>query len=132
MAATVVIEGLHELLAQLDGLKTDGVAGDIADAVEVAARAVRDTIREEAPQGPTGNLKRSLEYGVYKKRQGEPIAGFAQVNHKIAPHSHWVEFGARGGDMPRNPFFRRGWNKSKGAAEKIVTDGISAAIDKAL
>lgn len=132
MAKTVVIDGLEELLAQLDGLKSDGIAGDVADAVETAVKSTAETIRSEAPLGATGNLRRSITSGVYKKSEGKPIAGFVTVDYGIGPHAHLVEFGARGGDMPRNPFFSRGWRKSRGPAESIVVDGVKSAIEKAL
>jgi HK97 gp10 family phage protein len=133
------IQGLDELLAQLENLKTDNIAKHIVGGVEEAAKKVADTIRNEAPQGPTGNLKRAVQYGVYKKRQGKSISAWVRmsVKHKknatgIAPHAHLVEFGARGGKMPANPFFSRGWKMARGGAEDKVSSTIQSAIYQAI
>lgn len=126
------IKGLDELLAQLENLKTDNIASDIADGVEAAAKKTADTIENEAPDGPTGNLKKAVEYGVYKKRKGKGITAFVRVNRKIAPHLHWIEFGNRGGKQKANPFFSRGWKMARGGAEDKVSSTIQSAIARAI
>lgn len=126
------IEGLDELLAQLDGLQTEAIAGSIADGIEAGAKRAADIIEQEAPRGPSGNLKRAVQYGVFKQRAGKPVAGFVRVDRKIAPHLHLVEFGARGGNMPDNPFFSRGWRKSRTGVESELIGSVQAAIDKAI
>jgi len=126
------IEGLDELLAQVGGLQTEAIAGSIADSIEAGAKRTADVIKQEAPLGPTGNLKRAVEYGVFKRRNRKPIAGFVRVNRKIAPHLHWLEFGARGGNMPANPFFSRGWRKSRTGVESELIGSVQSAIDKAI
>ena len=131
-----IIVGLPELLAQMQNIRSSGSNGiyarEMAKTVDGASKAVADIVEQEAPRGPTGNLKKSVEYGVFKKRAGKPIAGFVRIEHAIAPHAHLVEFGARGGSMPANPFFSRGVRKGRTIAESMIEDGNSAAIDKAI
>jgi hypothetical protein len=104
-------------------------AGDISESILAEADSMRDTIKSEAPQGPTGNLKKSVQSGLFKARQGKPIAGFVRVNRRTAPHAHLVEFGARSGRMPSNSFFARGVAKSKGPVLDKISDKIAKAID---
>lgn len=140
--ANVHIEGLDALLKQLDGLTTKGVANDIGDAVRAAADVVRDAIKAEAPKPgdgahpySTGELRDAIVSGGFKKRAGKPIAAFARVDGKKTKPSNvgaLVEFGSHGGKQKPNPFFSRGWAKSKGQAESIVSDGVKTAIDKAI
>ena len=125
---SVQIIGMAEVLKAFDELKT-GVPDSAGDGVNAVAKAAAEVIRAEAPQGPTGNLKKSIESGGYKKKQGKPVAAFVRVNRKKAPHAHLVEFGARAGAMPANPFFARGSAKVKGAALGKVEDAVSSAID---
>lgn len=127
---SVALIGIGAVLESMNALKSDGLKAGIADGIKKAADSVRDAIEAEAPKGPTGNLKRSVQSGMFKKRSGKPIAGFVRVNGKIAPHAHLVEFGARGGAMPANPFFSRGYAKSKDSALQAVEDALRSAIDK--
>lgn len=127
---SVALIGIGAVLESMNALKSSDLKSGVADGIKKAAESVRDVIEAEAPKGPTGNLKRSVEAGMFKKRSGKPIAGFVRVNAKTAPHAHLVEFGARGGAMPANPFFSRGYAKSKDQALQAVEDALGSAIDK--
>lgn len=100
--------GADALLQTFEALKPENIAKELVKDSREVAKEVADRVRAEAPQGPTGNLKRAVEWGTFKKREGQPIMSFVRINrNKKGFHAHWVEFGARGGQMPANPFFRR-------------------------
>lgn len=126
----IVVEGLDDLVKQLDGLKN--VEEKLELGREKAAEIVRAAIEAEAPLGPTGNLKRSIQVNPGTLTKRPKNITFVATNYKIAPHSHLVEFGARGGNMPKNPFFSRGYRKSRGAAADALAAAVQPAIDKSI
>ena len=129
----VTVVGLPQLLQQFEHLSMEvGGSRTIHDATMQAARQVAKRVRAEAPRGPTGNLRRSIQSGGYKRRMGKPIAAFVRANRRIAPHLHLVHFGARGGQMPSNPFFDRGVLAMRSTIPGIIAKGAGAAIDKAI
>jgi HK97 gp10 family phage protein len=125
-----VVEGLDELLKQLTGLQNIDVSG----AVEEAAKTVRDSIRAEAPVD-TGSLRDSITQRVGKSNA---IVLYDKSLEKRLPNGKTVasnkavlvEFGSR--NKAPNPFFSRGFRKAKGNAEAALTNGIKAALEKAL
>lgn len=129
---SIQLIGLAEVLRTFTEMKKAATSAKMHAGVIQAAERIAGTIRSEAPRGPTGNLKRSIEFGGFKPRQGKPVAAFVRVNAKIAPHAHLVEFGARGGAMPANPFFTRGFNSARESAMRIVQEKAGQAIDVAL
>ena len=122
---------LNGTIRLLDDIHVSG-AKPIVKATRDAAFALRDHIRAGTPKGPTGNLRKGVQAGTFKRRFGKPIMSFVRVNRRIVPHAHLVEFGARAGKMPANPFFRRGAASGAQSALDAVVDGASKAIDVAL
>ena len=122
------IDGLKQLERNLGKLK-DRVTSRQALAIALAAaKPVADKVRAEAPQGPTGNLKRSVEASAFKPRIDKPTAAFVRVSHSIAPHAHLVEFGTSHSEA--NPFFKRGVRRSRRAARKTLLAGFKAIVEK--
>lgn len=121
--------GSAALLKTFDDLRPANIDKELVKDSRRIARGVRDRVRAEAPRGPTGNLRRGVEDGTFKKRPGKPPMSFVRVSRRIAPHAHLVEFGARGGQMPANPFFRRATSgdgpldEMENAAGKVI-DGV--------
>jgi HK97 gp10 family phage protein len=124
------LEGADKLTAQLKWL-SQSVGGQIQANLDPAKELVENAIRTEAPQGPTGNLKRSVKSGGYKKRAGKPYAVFVTVDRKVAPHAHLVEFGSSRGQAA-NPFFARGVAKSKGRAGLLIAEAVQKAIPRSI
>lgn len=135
MTGTVKLEGFRELeqaLAQIE--KTATAKAVMRRALKTAARPVADLAAALAPEGPTGNLKRSISISTkLSKRQQQAnrrlqAEGKAAVEMFLGPdykqagnHAHLVEFGTkphrnRGqfagtqhpGTAPR-PFLRPAW-----------------------
>ena len=61
--------------------------------LERKAEVVRRAIRDAAPLGPTGNLKRSIIARVMPVLHDYPLIAIVAVDHRIAPHAHFLEFG---------------------------------------
>lgn len=125
---SVQIIGLEDVLKSLGDL-ADDIPSSAGDGARAAAEAAKVVIQNEAPRR-TGKLRESIVAGGFKKKQGKPVAAFVRVDRKKAPHAHLVEFGARAGAMPANPFFARGVAKVKGGAIDDVEAEINAAIDR--
>ena len=130
MAKDITIEGLDELRRQLKGLGVD-MRSNLGPALARAGRAVKAAIKSEAPVR-SGKLKQSIKINpsrLNKRRKGTTIVA---VDYDVAPHAHTVEFGARGGAMPANPFFTRGFLKSKDAALAEIESGAKKAVDESI
>lgn len=125
--------GMAGLVAGLNALGSIGEnSKSIREGHRRAATVIWKRVKAEAPQGPTGNLKRGVQSGTFKFRAGQPSESFVQMSSKIAPHAVLVEFGARGGRMPANPFFRRGVQSSAQEAFDAMVSGVGQAVDEAV
>ena len=150
MQQGVHIEGMEELENKLKKISQDLQGKYVTEKFMPAAQYAADQIRARAPQGPTGNLKRSI---VAKKLEPKQFTAtvITAIDRKIAPHAHLVEFGtsarfvkkksvmvSKGGDffgtevapMPARPFFRPGWDAVKGKVEDMIKHGIKEIVEK--
>lgn len=123
------VEGVEELIKQLGGLKQLGAA--MAPARMAAAEYVQGILKQEAPVDD-GDLRDGIEINPSVLSKRGKNTTLVAANHRKAPHAHLVEFGARGGQMPANPFFSRGYLKSRGGAQGILAAGAKAAADRAI
>lgn len=122
--------GLARVLGTLKAVGKLGESKDVVAGHREAAKGLAGRIKTEAPQGPTGNLKRGVEFGTFKDRPGKPSASFVRMNAKIAPHALLVENGTV--KSRPNPFFRRGVRAGGPAALAQAADASLKAIDNAL
>jgi len=126
----IEVIGAAELQKQLKGLVF--VSEYLGPAKQKAARIVKSTIRAEAPVDD-GELRDSIKINPKKlRKRGRGNVLVAAEYSSTMKHAHLVEFGARGGEMPANPFFSRGYAKSRGEALAAIEAGVQAAIDKAI
>ena len=143
------LEGADKLtlkLKRLTGMLSDK---DLGNRYLDAAKVIRNAAKRRAPiakkghwskkgKGGTrhwlepGALKRSIVAKKFKSRTIYPPAAFCAINYGIAPHAHLVEFGARGGQMPAQPFFRPAIDESKSRVKAIIKDGLKKAVLKAV
>ena len=82
--------------------------GELGFSAGIGADIIAKEARKRAPVGKTGNLRRGIVSKINKSAAQFSNKGAAYVgaNYKIAPHAHFVEYGARGGEMPAQPFMR--------------------------
>ncbi len=79
-----------------------------------AARKVQKRIKEKAPLGPTGKLKKSTYAKALPPTMTGSAVAFAGVRAKAAPHAHLVEYGHGGPHpAPPHPFIRPAWDGIK-------------------
>jgi len=103
----VKIHGLSDLQATLETLMPREAKNILRRTTLKIASTLRDEIRKKAPVY-TGNLRRSIKS---KRDRGTPTNITASVyvdksggRSGKGYHWHLVEFGARGGKMPAQPF----------------------------
>ena len=68
-------------------------------------------IRQEAPVGPTRNLRKGVKAKKFKKKRKTEPAAYVIADHKVAPHAHLVE---RGTLLPRTPKTKEGMRRPVG------------------
>ena len=91
-----------------------------------AADVITEKARQKAPLGKTGNLRRGIRSGRFrKKRIGQPAA-FSAIDYRIAPHAHLVEYGTR--FAAAKPFFRPAVDSSRGEVAAIIKSGVRSMI----
>jgi hypothetical protein len=61
--------------------------------VQSKAELVRNRARQNAPSGPTGNLKGAIYSKVLRRTGVEPPAAIVRISQRKAPHRHLVIMG---------------------------------------
>jgi hypothetical protein len=135
----VKIDGIPGLMEKLARLRID--SDKVENVLFEGAIIYRDEIKGRAPQGPTGNLKKSIKAKRGKKDYSVKtyrIAFCATDFHK-APHDHLVEYGhdqvrngKKVGEVKEHPFFRPGVIAKQAEVEKHVVDGLNKLLEEAL
>lgn len=110
---TVKLEGAEELKKQFQALVKSVHPDKVEPVLMNGARKLAKAIRDKAPRGPTGNLKKSVRAKKLERIGFNPASAIAAVDRKKAPHAHLVEYGhaiVKGGKVvghvPPHPFFR--------------------------
>ena len=153
MSETAIeIQGLPELnvaLAEIaKGMRADAVEPVLLRAAQMIANAVRGA----APQGPTGNLRRSVVGKLLQRRGQGPASALVAIDYRVAPHARVVEFGTgprlvrekmvmfdrrtgifygrQVGPVPARPFFRPAAESRMGAAREQIMDELTKLIEQ--
>ncbi len=124
MASNFKIEGLDNLQKEMNRLEKAFKGDKTKDAAKRPAEMLRDSVKQKAPVGPTGNLKRSVQ------AKELDYVWIAAVDQKIAPHAHLLEFGTV--NMPAQPFFRTGIEAASNQAVKEFHSNLAKLVDKAV
>lgn len=91
----IQVQNMAEVLSALNRVRHGYNERDVAKVLfEVGAKPLRDEVRDAAPQGPTGNLKRAVQAYIARARELAP-ATYVRVNRHIARHLHLVSFGTK-------------------------------------
>jgi len=108
------VDGARELYENLQKFEKTLDGREMEDIFLAAARGMATQIRQNAPVGPTKNLRKGIKAKKFrKKRKAEP-ASYVIADHKIAPHAHLVE---RGTILPRRPKTKKVMFRETGGAE---------------
>jgi len=129
------LEGLPELTKKMKRLQIESafrsgtserLRKNVKKALMTAALMVRDEVRDMAPV--RSGLLRSAVFASYGSEHSPTV--LVGVNHNKAPHSHLVEFGGRGGEMPKKPFLRPGIAAARPMAIRVVAEGLRNVLEE--
>lgn len=131
MKAQIYIKGLEQLEKEANKIIKE-VGKDKADLLLSQAKLVRDRIKEKAPLGPTGNLKKAAYASVLPETTTRNVVAFAGVRPRKAPHAHLVEFGHGGPHpAPPHPFVRPAWDETRNTVRENIKNGLKKTIEGA-
>ena len=117
MAGEMTIEGYEKLKRKFRRLIEVVDERKMETGLMNPARRLKDELSRNAPQGPTGNLKRSPVAKKFRRKIKSSPAVFVAIDRKIAPHAHLVEFGTK--FMAPRSFFRKTMDSNE---ESIIED----------
>ena len=152
--ADVSLSGMDELNKNLEGLKGYVDSKDITRGLHSGLKIVQRIAKNKAPKGPTGNLKRGIVSGVFRRQVRGSPAVYMAIDYSIAPHAHLVEFGTKqrvprkwgflqfeidgktifakhAKGMPAKPFWRPAIDTGKSAAGKVAIKKIAGSVEQA-
>ena len=127
---SIEVQGVDELEAQLKEMikqfDPDKVEPIIYDGAQVIAKAAKNN----APRGPTGNLKKGIVAKQLNRIGNNPRSALAGINYRRAPHAGLVEYGTK--KARPHPFFRpavdANWNK----VINDITNKLQSLVERAL
>ncbi len=118
----VTIEGMPEIESKMQSIAAL-LGPDVVEPILLeGAEAIAADIRNRAPVGPTGNLRRGVRATRLKRLDGS-AAALAGMDFRIAPHAHLVEFGTV--RMQARPFVAPAKAKVPEVTERIQAKLIS-------
>lgn len=130
MQINIYLRGIDKLERQANKLIKEVNEGKTRLLLD-QAKLVRDRIREKAPRGPTGNLKRAAYAKALPPTTTQPAVAFAGIRPRVAPHAHLVEYGHGGPHpAPAHPFVRPAWDGMKEQVKRNIELGLKKAVEK--
>lgn len=123
-----ITKNVNNLLAELGHKEGHKVGDKVKRALMHGALVVRDEAKDLVPVR-TGTLKSAIFAAYGDNRKPDVLVG---VNYKIAPHAHLVEYGARGGEMPPQPYMRPAITATRSKVANVVADGLKQIIEETL
>jgi hypothetical protein len=124
----LAIEGIDEIQANLARVLNATTGKAMKQVMMRAALVARNRIRDLAPLGKTGNLKRGVFAAYGDDNLPNVLVG---MNYKIAPHAHLVEFGHAGKAAGPHPYFRPGITQAAPIMKPILEEGFKKVIEDA-
>lgn len=136
---TVKFEGADELKKQFQYLVKSVHPDQVEPVLMNGARKLAKAIRNKAPRGPTGNLKKAVKAKKLDRWGFQPAPAIAAMDWKTAPHTYLVEYGhalVRAGKVvghvPPHPFFRPAVDENHDRILAEVTGEIKKMVEGAV
>ena len=138
VSKTVRIEGLSELDAALGALPKATAKAVLRRALRKAAKPIEESGRNNAPLGPTGNLKNSYGTGtkltrrqarMHRKMFKDDKASAEMFVGPNDPADIQTEFG--NAHQQAEPHLRPAWDANKDRALNVIKEELGAEIMKA-
>lgn len=124
------VDGQKELEKQLKKLSKSFEPSKIEKVSLASAKIISNESKNNAPLGPTGNLKKANIAKLLNRKGNQPAPAIAAVDRKIAPHANFVENGTS--KSKANPFFRKAVSaKSKEASDNLIK-GLETMVNEAV
>lgn len=128
----VEMEGMEELQRKLRKIsekvgpeKVSPILYDAAETITARIQANVNSINKVS-----GNLRDSPVTKQMSGSPNNPKPCISAIDRKVAPHAHLVEFGAKGGKIRAQPFFRTAWDSSKGSVKATLEGGIKKIVEQ--
>lgn len=139
----IEMTGLQSLANKFNDIATNYDKGKAKNVLLGGARIAEKKIKEKAPVGKKGywiggkgrsggmgwhepgTLKKAINSKYFRKSK----AAYVAVDYSMAPYAHLPEYGARGGQMPAEPYFRPGVEESKASIGSHLAKGYKKIID---
>jgi len=132
MKMQICLKGLDQLERQGNKLIKE-VTSEETKLLLKQARLIRDRIKQKAPVGPTGNLKKATYAKALPKTMTSPAVAFAGIRPRRAPHARLVEYGHGGPHpAPPHPFFRPAVDEVKETVKRNIKEGLGKAVKGAV
>lgn len=151
MKAQIYLRGIEELEKQTNKMLKE-LGEEKTKLLLSQAKIVRDRIKQKAPQGPTGNLKKSVYAVALPETVKRYCVAYAGVRPRKAPHAHLLEFGTSGRrypsekngkkalntpwgprasvkPMPATPFVRPAWEEIKRQVNENIQKGLKKIVE---
>lgn len=122
------IEGIDEIQDNLARVLNATTGKEMKRVMMQGALIARNRIRDLAPLGKTGNLKRGVFAAYGDDNKPSVVVG---MNYKIAPHAHWIEFGHAVNTAQPHPYFRPGLVSAAPQMKVVLENGFKQVIENA-
>lgn len=128
------IEGIPELQEKISAIINRATGDQVKKIWMQAALEMRDAARDYCPVAPgpithyekgkppriiPPGLLKSAIFAAYGERDKPDV--LMGVNHRIAPHAHWLEFG--NSRIPAQPYMRPAISLMRSTCVQIIADG---------
>jgi HK97 gp10 family phage protein len=145
MQPTIYIKGLDQLEKAANKL-VKAVNEGKTKILLTQAKFIRDGIKEKAPLGPSGNLKKAAYAVAVPETLSEPTVAYVGIRPKKAPHAHLIEYGTSerfhksgksvgkipGKDKELHPFFRPAVDERLPVAKENIARELGKTIEGAV
>ncbi len=141
MSRVMGVMGFDIVAANIDKVKASIRPEHVETVLLDGAVVIGQTAINNAPTGPTGNLKRGIVAKTLQRRDpNQPAPAIVAVDYRIAPHAHLVEFGhfithkrrgAATGWVPPHPFFRPAWDAQGETVKNTITESLKNIVEGA-
>jgi len=129
MQPTIYLKGIDKLEKNVNKLIKE-VTSEKTKLLLRQAKLVQARIKEKAPVGPTGNLKKSTYAVAYPEKLDSPAVAYAGIRRRKAPHAHFLEFGTV--KMAPHPFIRPAWDECKEEVKNNIAKELGKTIEGAV
>ncbi|MFS0736935.1 HK97-gp10 family putative phage morphogenesis protein [Sphingomonas sp. 1P06PA] len=125
MRMSVRIDGLKDVEARLEKLRSAAAAGEVRAALKAGGEVIASRAKELVPVD-TGALRDSIEVQLPSGNAPTAIVGAREPQ---GFYDNYIEFGTV--NMPPQPFLRPAWEEQRDDAQRIVSKHMRGSVKRA-